>query len=63
MLDLTVFFVLLGSACVKAARKMLVKLAPEVWIEFERIKKECRQVYFFSRVATSRLLTRFGSTY
>ena len=28
LLDLTVFFVLLGPACVKAARKMLVKLTP-----------------------------------
>ena len=26
LLDLTVFLVLLGSACVKAARKMMVKL-------------------------------------
>ena len=29
LLELPVFFVLLGSAHVKAARKMLVKLAPE----------------------------------
>ena len=28
MLDLTDFFALLGSACVKAAHKMLVKLTP-----------------------------------
>ena len=28
--SLTVFFALLGSACVKAARKMLVKLTPNV---------------------------------
>ena len=30
MLDLTVFFALLGSACVKAACKMLVKLTPDL---------------------------------
>ena len=28
LLELTVFFALLGSVCVKAARKMLVKLSP-----------------------------------
>ena len=28
LLDLTVFFALLGSVCVKAERKMLVKLTP-----------------------------------
>ena len=31
LLDLTVFFVLLGSERVKAARKMLVKLTPRLW--------------------------------
>ena len=30
MLDLTVFFALLGSVHVKAAHKMLVKLTPDV---------------------------------
>ena len=30
LLNLTVFFVLLGSGCVKAARRMLVKLTPGV---------------------------------
>ena len=29
LLDLTVSFALLGSVCVKAARKMLVKLLPD----------------------------------
>ena len=34
MLDLTVFLRFLGSSCVKAARKMLVKLTPRVELHF-----------------------------
>ena len=33
LIELTVFLVLLGSACIKAACKMLVKLTPELWIK------------------------------
>ena len=35
LLNLTVFFALLGSACVKAARRMLVKLTPD-WSDLRR---------------------------
>jgi hypothetical protein len=35
--DVNVFFVLLGSACVKAAHKMLMKLTPGNWLVQELV--------------------------
>jgi len=38
---LSIFFVLLGSACVKAARKMLLKLTPGVGQTYDKIRDKC----------------------
>ena len=46
LLNLNVFFALLGSACVKAAHRTLVKLTPgerEIWRKFG-IKREKNKV-------------------
>ena len=45
LLELTVFFVLLGSARVKAARKMLVKLTPGCGeLKKKRLRQKIRKV-------------------
>ena len=43
MLELTVFFALLGSSCVKAACKMLMKFTPDDEIELTSFVREWRR--------------------
>ena len=46
LLELTVFLALLGSACIKAARKMLVKLTPDDDIPTERERERKNFIQF-----------------
>ena len=49
LLNLTVFFALLGSTSTKAARRTLVKLTPEYWMEVESESRN-RSITHVSRV-------------
>ena len=57
LLNLTVFFALLGSASVKAARKMMVKLIPELQRKSNREKK-LRPPVWIRKTASGRVYTK-----
>jgi len=50
--NLTVFFTLLGSKCIKAARRTLMKLTPVIWIACFRgpIKQRCFVSNIFDQI-------------
>jgi hypothetical protein len=61
--DLTVFFALLGSARIKAACKMLMKLTPQVIIESADVKIRYCSTFDFESVSFPILVKTNGGTF